>query len=452
MSRDATRFLFTFNLGYEGGASTPTQLGLLELNPANLGQAPSLTDPQIAPPYVVRGDGSTTSFSVRMNTANTHVRTNSVVFRNGVEVNTNIIDQAVLYDAGDGRFTNNTIRANSAAQIGPHTVRMKTEVRAADGRRHATALDVAQLDVVTQVPPNMGTCTPTSTPTVTPTATWTPTPTRTPTPTPSPTPTFTPTPILPDLTVSQLEVNQAIQNSDNSIPLIASKRTVVRAYVDSGPATGPVSRVTGLLRVYRGGTLLGTVDPFNPDGRIQVVRPVDWRQIDQTLNFEVPFGWLTGDLRLEVTVNHDGSVAETNAANNSRSINAHFVDGGDLRIAWLPIKYTTGGYSGPPLPGSRIVKGDAWLKATWPISHVRVKYYSLAGHHLGRQCQRRHRRNQIAELPQSPASAQPNPAPARPRLRLAADERLSQQWPGVAAGQDRLRQRHRRALAPHHDA
>ena len=44
----------------------------------------------------------------------------------------------------------------------------------------------------------------------------------------------------------------------------------------------------------------------------------------------------------------------------------HFVDGGDLRIAWLPIKYTTGGYSGPPLPGDRIVKSDARLKTTWP--------------------------------------------------------------------------------------
>jgi hypothetical protein len=379
MSRDATRFLFTFNLGYEGGASTPTQLGLLELNPASLGQAPSLSDPQIAPPYLVRGDGSTTSVSVRMNTANTHIRTNSVVFRNGVEVDTNLIDQAVLYDAGDGRFTNNTIRANSAAPIGPHTVRMKTEVRAGDGRRHATALDVAQLDVVTQIPPNMGTCTPTATPSVTPTATWTPTPTRTPTATPSPTATPTATPALPDLTVSHLEVNQAIQNTDNTIPLIASKRTVVRTYVDIGPAAGPVNRVTGLLRVYRGGALLGVVDPFNPGGRIQVVRPVDWRQIDQTLNFEVPFGWLTGDLRLEVTVNHDGSVAESNFANNTLGADAHFEDGGDLRIAWFPIKYTTGGYSGPPLPGSRIVKGDAWLKATWPISHVRVKYYPCPG-------------------------------------------------------------------------
>ena len=73
------------------------------------------------------------------------------------------------------------------------------------------------------------------------------------------------------------------------------------------------------------------------------------------------------------------TIITRNPANNIRSINAHFVDGGDLRIAWLPIKYTTGGYSGPPLPGDRIVKGDAWLKATWPISHVRVKYYPWPG-------------------------------------------------------------------------
>ena len=53
---------------------------------------------------------------------------------------------------------------------------MKTEVRAADGRRHATALDVAQLDVVTEVPPGMGTCTPTPTRTATPTPTATVTP------------------------------------------------------------------------------------------------------------------------------------------------------------------------------------------------------------------------------------------------------------------------------------
>ena len=376
MSRDATRFLFFFSLGYVDGAPTPAQLGLLELNPGSLGQAPALADPKIAPYYLVRGDGSTTNFSLRMNTANTHVRTNSVVFRNGVEVNTNIVDSAVLYDdgshgdvtAGDGRFTSNTIRASSVAVLGPHTVRLKTEVRAADGRRHTTALDVAQLDIVTTAPSGMGTCTPTPTPTQTRTATPTPTPTRTPTPTVG----------LPDLTITHLEVNQAIQNDANSIPLITSKRTVVRTYVGLASSM-PIGSVTAQLKGYRGSTLLGTVAPFNPGGRITVVQPADWRQINHTLNFEVPFGWLTGDVRLEVEVNNDRAVAESNYGNNTTSFNARFVDGGDLRVAWLPIHYVTGGYTGPKDPTDRITKGDAWLKATYPVSHTRVKYYPWPG-------------------------------------------------------------------------
>ena len=399
MSRDATRFLFTFDHGaYVNGAPVPAQLGLLELNPGSLGQAPALADPKIAPSYLVRGDGSATSFSIRMNTANTHVRTNSVVFRNGVEVNTNIVDSAVLYDdgshgdatAGDGRFTYNTIRASSSAVLGPHTVRMKTEVRAADGRRHATALDVAQLDVVTEVPPGMGTCTPTPTPTMThtptptPTRTLTATPTftatftRTPTSTPTATRTPTPTVGLPDLTVSRLEVNQAIQNDANSIPLIAYKRTVVRAYLGLSSSM-PIGSVTGRLRGYRGSTLLGTVAPFNPGGRITVVQPADWRQINHTLNFEVPFAWLTGDVRLEVEVNSDRAVPENNYGNNTASASVRFVDGGDLRIAWLPIHYVAPGYTGPADPSPRIAQGDAWLKATYPVSHARVKYYPWPG-------------------------------------------------------------------------
>lgn len=388
MSRDARRFLFVFDHGaYVNGALVPAQLGLLELNPASLGQAPALVDPKIAPSYVLIGD-SKTSISARVNTTNTHVRTNSVALRNGVEVNTNIIKQVVLYDdgsygdatAGDGRFTNNTVGASASAPLGPYTVRVKTEVRAADGRRHAAALDVAQLDVVTVVPPGMGPCTPTPTATATPTRTLTPTPTATWTPTATATPSRTPTPTvgLPDLTVSRLEVNQAIQNDANSIPLIAFKRTVVRATVGLSSSM-PIGSVTGQLRGYRGSTLLGTVAPFNPGGRITVVQPPDWRQLNHTLNFEVPFGWLTGDVLLQVEVNPDRVVPENNYGNNAASFNAHFVDGGDLRIAWLPIRYVTPGYVGPTEPSDRIAKGQAWLVATYPVSHTRVKYYPWPG-------------------------------------------------------------------------
>ena len=293
MNRDATRFLFTFdNNTWIGETRVPEQLGILEMNPPTLGQSPNLADPSIAPPYLVIGNGSTTTFSVRMSTANTHLRTNSVVFRDGLEVPGNIVNDAVLYDdgsngdptAGDGRFTYGYVRANTGAVVGPHAVRMKTEVRGADGRRHATAIDVAQLDVVTEVPP--------------------------------------PTPL--DLTVSRLEVNQSIQNDVNSIPLISYKRTVVRAYVAIGNSAGPIAGVTGRLKGYRGPTLLGAVEPFNPRRSIIANKTPDWRQINHTLNFEVPFSWLTGDVRLEVEVNPGHSVVEGDYSNNAKSCNRAF--------------------------------------------------------------------------------------------------------------------------------
>jgi hypothetical protein len=347
MNHDATRFLFTFdNNTWVGGVKQPEQLGILDLNPLSLGQSPSLTDPTIAPSYLVIGDGSTTAFSVRMSTANTHLRTNSVVFRDGLEMPSNVVNDAVLYDDGsngdavasDGRFTYSSIRANTGATAGPHTVRMKTEVRAADGRRHAMALDVAQLDVVTEPPPD-----------------------------------------LADLTVRHLEVTQAIQSETNGMGMIEYKRTVVRAYMDPGVASGPVGNVTARLVGYRGTTPLGTVAPFNPRRRITVVEAIDWRQINQTLNFEVPFSWLTGDVRLEVEVNHDKSVTESNYNNNVASVNVHFWPSGGLRIAWMPIHYTPAGYTGPTDPTARIAQGDAWLKTTWPLSHSRVQYYPWPG-------------------------------------------------------------------------
>ena len=251
---------------------------------------------------------------------------------------------------------------------------MKTEVRAADGRRHATALDVAQLDVVTAVPPGMGTCTPTPTPTITGTATRTPTPSRT------PTPTSTPTPVPPDLTVSHLEVNQAVQNEANSIPLIADKRTVVRASIAIGPPAGPVGGVTGRLTGYRGMTLLGTVAPFNPGGSITAYKAPDWRQINHTLNFEVPFAWLTGDVRLEVEVNPNRSVVESDYQQQHDIGQCHLRGWrrSARRLAADPLRdRRLHRPDRTPLP--RITKGDAWLKATYPVSHTRVKYYPWPG-------------------------------------------------------------------------
>ena len=274
-----------------------------------------------------------------------------------------------------------------APQLGPHTVRMKTEVRAADGRRHATALDVAQLDVVTAVPPGMGTCTPTPTPTITAHG-------------------------HPDAHAfahahTDLHSYAGAARPDGQPPggqpgdperrqqhpadRIASARWcgLHRPLASSRPMAG----VTGQLKGYRGSTLLGTVAPFNPGGEHHR-RPAARLAADQ------PHAELRGAVRLADGGRAAGGGGQHRPLGGRKQLRAttrhrstsRFVDGGDLRIAWLPIHYVTGGYTGPQDPTARITKGDAWLKATYPVSHTRVKYYPWPGHHLGRQRQHRHGR------------------------------------------------------------
>ena len=93
-----------------------------------------------------------------------------------------------------------------------------------------------------------------------------------------------------DLTVRDVEVTQGLQ-LHNTIPLVQGRRTIVRAYIDIGTEPGPIADVTGRLRVYSGGTLLGELAPFNMAGSIYAKRVPDWQQIDDTLNWELPWLW-----------------------------------------------------------------------------------------------------------------------------------------------------------------
>src|SRR5207248_2995891 len=49
--------------------------------------------------------------------------------------------------AGDGTFTGTGFSAESAATVGPRIIRIKAEVKSADGRRHATATDFSGMEV-----------------------------------------------------------------------------------------------------------------------------------------------------------------------------------------------------------------------------------------------------------------------------------------------------------------
>jgi hypothetical protein len=179
-----------------------------------------------------------------------------------------------------------------------------------------------------------------------------------------------------DLTVKRLEITQGLQDGGNTLPLVQGRRTVVRAYLGIGKDQIPVPFVTGKLSGYVGSTLLGSVPAFNPGGRITAPVDPNWKQIDHTLNFELPYDWtLQPTLRLEVEVNPDHSVAELNYNNNKLSTLMTFLPCGVVNVTYLPIHYTPpGGYS-PADPSANINVGAEFMRKIYPIPDKGLIYY-----------------------------------------------------------------------------
>ena len=100
--------------------------------------------------------------------------------------------------------------------------------------------------------------------------------------------------------VRAVEVNQAIQDWDNSIPLVAAKPTVARAFVET--PDGSTARVNGRLRGVRDGVELpgSPLTPLNGENGVEVdgLAMDERSDLDGTLNFALPAAWTTGGVEL----------------------------------------------------------------------------------------------------------------------------------------------------------
>src|SRR5262249_48041678 len=133
------------------------------------------------------------------------------------------------------------------------------------------------------------TVTPTFTSTWTYTYTATPTPTRTATRTPTATVTATPTSNV-DLVADRIEVSQAIQDLNNSVRLVARKRTYVRFHVHSQSGS---YLATAQLTVQHGGDVV-TLNPINPGGQILVREKPNRGVRDHAFLFALPSAFRSG--------------------------------------------------------------------------------------------------------------------------------------------------------------
>lgn len=177
-----------------------------------------------------------------------------------------------------------------------------------------------------------------------------------------------------DLTVERLEVTQGLQDTGNSIPLVQGRRTIVRAYLGIGSDPGPVRNVSGELEGYANGAKLGSVLPINEAGSIDAPDDPDWKNIDDTLNFELPAAWTQQpSLHLKATVNKERGIAEENYDNNDRTADVNLEVCAGLSIGYAPVLYAPSGGS-PAGPSANIALGQVFMQKIYPVADTGLEY------------------------------------------------------------------------------
>ena len=171
-----------------------------------------------------------------------------------------------------------------------------------------------------------------------------------------------------DLTVSNIEVTQAIQTPTNTIQLVAQRSTAVRATVTNLDGAA-VPNVTGKLHVFVNGTEITPAAGVNPVNAPFTV-PVTPQRANEndTLNFELPApSGITASTNVTFRVDVTPVPGETNTMNNSlttpplTAINRTTPSLFFTRIDWI----------GTGLPALSIVQpgvGDAYVRGIYPVN------------------------------------------------------------------------------------
>jgi hypothetical protein len=183
----------------------------------------------------------------------------------------------------------------------------------------------------------------------------------------------------PDLSIVGIEVTQAIQHfhstlgEDNTVPLVAQKLTLVRAYIDSGvdPSinNGQVPGVTGTLTVSGDANFtVAAIAPFTA----QPIAAVNPTKFTDTLNFLIPADKATGTLNLVAQATVGGNVSNPQAATVT------FTPVGKLNI--LMVRVQTATTSAPTR--AQYFSAVNQLPLIYPIPTdpaVAIQYWVLSG-------------------------------------------------------------------------
>ncbi len=169
----------------------------------------------------------------------------------------------------------------------------------------------------------------------------------------------------PDLSITNLEISQAIQDANNTVPLVANRPTVVRVYTATkSGASVPNTSVT--LTATRNGVALTPVVSSTKTASAASSRS----SLNSTYNITLPASWLSGTVLITAKITGEAIGGFT------RSVT--FTTVPTLNVVIVPINYTqTGASDGDGFYAAPATEQiSSWIMRAYPLSNLNVTFRS----------------------------------------------------------------------------
>jgi|GEM_PF-959368 len=175
-----------------------------------------------------------------------------------------------------------------------------------------------------------------------------------------------------DLSITHIEVTQAIQTLDNRVPLVAHRPTIARIY-----ATTTDPEATAGVHLALEGHRDGQPLPGSPltAGPWAIYAQPQRDSFGYTVNLPLPLEWTEGNIDLVARIDTAASVAEINETNNRYGVPVSFQNVPPLELTLVPIAYTER-RTGRFFPAPTEDQVSDWVMRSYPIHQVNVSWHT----------------------------------------------------------------------------
>lgn len=179
--------------------------------------------------------------------------------------------------------------------------------------------------------------------------------------------------LLPSLRLEAIEVNQVIQDWNNSVPLVEHKDTIVRVFLET--VALPSTTTTGLLHGERDGVALSgsPLSPINDGGSVTIDEFIDYsaerQELDASLNFRLPTSWQSGDVTLTFEAPSTLTCSSAPTGQHDCDVDVTFHEAQEPRVDYVSVPYDFMGTAYEPSDAA-LVENMYRTEDIFPVQHI----------------------------------------------------------------------------------